>query len=80
VDYVRIHVDGQGRSHFEDVHPETTEQNIAEGVPPLVVTGPFPATAVTFVEQKPAVRSGNRMWRPALSGHLPARPWGDHRI
>ena len=68
MDYVRIHVDGQGRSHFEDVHAETTEQNIVDGVPPVVLTGPFPATAVVFVELTP----GGPEWEPHVA---PRRQW-----
>jgi hypothetical protein len=42
MEYVRVYADEDGESHFEDVRPEVTEQQIADGVPPLLITGPSP--------------------------------------
>jgi hypothetical protein len=67
MEYVRVYADEDGESHFEDVRPEVTEQQIADGVPPLLITGPFAVSALTFVEQKPG---------PSWERHVaPRRQW-----
>ncbi|MCE7008150.1 cupin domain-containing protein [Kibdelosporangium philippinense] len=49
--YVRIHADGSGRSEFEDVEVTGKPGITVDGVPPLLLSGPFPAGSITFVEQ-----------------------------
>jgi hypothetical protein len=67
MEYVRVYADEDGESHFEDARPEVTEQQIADGVPPLLITGPFAVSALTFVEQKPG---------PSWERHVaPRRQW-----
>jgi hypothetical protein len=68
MEYVRVYADEDGESHFEDVRPEVTEQQIADGVPPLLITGPFAVSALTFVEQKP----GGPSWERHVA---PRRQW-----
>jgi hypothetical protein len=68
VDYVRIYAGDDGVSHFEDVHAEVSAQVVADGVPPLLVTGPFPVSALLFVEQRP----GGPDWEPHVA---PRRQW-----
>jgi hypothetical protein len=52
--YVRVFADENGKSAFEDVEVEGTPTVTVEGVPPLLVSGPFPATSMLVVEQPPA--------------------------
>jgi hypothetical protein len=68
VRYVRIYPDAGGRSHFEDVEAEMTEQRIADGVPPVLVSQPFPVSALVFVEQQPDAPD----WDPHVA---PRRQW-----
>jgi hypothetical protein len=68
VDYVRIYAGDDGVSHFEDVDAEVSAQVVADGVPPLLVTGPFPVSALQFVEQRP----GGPDWEPHVA---PRRQW-----
>ena len=42
--YVRVFTDEKGGSAFEDVEVPGTPTVTVEGVPPLLVSGPFPAT------------------------------------
>ncbi|KOV80862.1 hypothetical protein [Nocardia sp. NRRL S-836] len=51
--YVRVFADENGRSVFADVEVEGTATVTVEGVPPLLLSGPFPATSMTVVEQPP---------------------------
>lgn len=51
--YVRIFADENGKSHFEDVEVEGTSRVTVDGVPPLLVSGPFPTTSMTVAEQPP---------------------------
>jgi len=57
--YVRVFADENGESAFEDVETEGTPTLTIAGVPPLLASGPFPATSMTVVEQ-PA--GGTRDW------------------
>ncbi|MBA2607420.1 MAG: hypothetical protein H0U92_00605 [Actinobacteria bacterium] len=68
MDYVRIYADENGVSHFEDVAASVVEQRVAEGVPPLLLTGPFPVSSFTIAEQPP----GNPAWDPHVA---PRRQW-----
>ncbi|MGI5507301.1 hypothetical protein [Lentzea sp. CA-135723] len=49
--YVRIFADENGGSAFEDVEVRGTPAVTVEGVPPLLVSGPFPASRMLVVEQ-----------------------------
>ena len=49
--YVRIHADGDGASHFDDVEVESELRVIVEGVPPVLVSAPQPAAGLVFVQQ-----------------------------
>lgn len=49
--YVRIYADNDGRSAFEDVAVEGTPTAVVKGLPPLLVSGPFPVSDIIFVEQ-----------------------------
>jgi quercetin dioxygenase-like cupin family protein len=67
--YVRIFADEHGRSAFEDVEVEGTPAVTVEGVPPLLVSGPFPASGMLVVEQ-PA--GGTPEWEPHVA---PREQW-----
>jgi len=62
--YVRVFADENGRSAFEDVEVEGTPTVTVEGVPPLLVSGPFPASAMLVVEQPP---DGTPEWEPHVA-------------
>ncbi len=49
--YVRIYADETGKSLFENVEIKFTERLIVEGVPPVNVSEPLPASALMWVEQ-----------------------------
>lgn len=49
--YVRIFADENGKSAFADVEVQGTRTATVEGIPPLLLSGPFPATSMTVVEQ-----------------------------
>ena len=49
--YVRVFADDNGKSGFEDVEVRGTPTVTVEGVPPLLVSGPFPASEMLVVEQ-----------------------------
>ena len=66
--YVRIWTDEAGATHFEDVEPPWAEQVVAEGVPPVLVTGPFPVSSLIVVEPRP----GGPDWEPHVA---PRRQW-----
>jgi quercetin dioxygenase-like cupin family protein len=51
VRYVRIHADERGGSRFSDVEHEGTPTHVVDGVPPLLISGPFGATGAIFAEQ-----------------------------
>lgn len=66
--YVHIYSDERGRSHFEDVTAPMGEHHIVDGVPPLLISDPIPASALMFVEQRP----GDAHWEPHVA---PRRSW-----
>ena len=41
----------EGATRFEDVELEGTMTHIVDGVPPLLMSGPFECSEITFVEQ-----------------------------
>src|SRR5687768_12165015 len=49
--YLRIYAGDDGGSRFEDVELPASPTHLVDGVPPLLVSGPFACTEVTFVEQ-----------------------------
>jgi hypothetical protein len=62
--YVRVLVDEDGRSGFvdEEVVGEATVP--VNGVPPLLLSGPFPVRTLTFVEQPPSTPDWERHVAP----------------
>ena len=50
--YLRIYAEDGGASRFEDVELEGTITHIVNGVPPLLVSGPYRCSEITFVEQR----------------------------
>lgn len=67
--YVRIFADENGRSAFEDVEVQGTPTVTVEGVPPLLVSGPFPAASMLVVEQP---SDGTPEWEPHVA---PRKQW-----
>jgi hypothetical protein len=49
--YVRLFAEESGASRFEDVSVEGSPRHVVAGVPPLLLSGPFPVSEVVFVEQ-----------------------------
>ncbi|MGW6929326.1 hypothetical protein ACWGE0_04615 [Lentzea sp. NPDC054927] len=67
--YVRVFADDNGKSAFEDVEVHGTPTVTVEGVPPLLVSGPFPATGMLVVEQP---NEGTPEWELHVA---PRRQW-----
>ena len=49
--YLRVYAGDDGTSRFEDVELKGTLTPIVEGVPPLLVSGPFACGGIAFVEE-----------------------------
>jgi quercetin dioxygenase-like cupin family protein len=49
--YLRVYAGDDGTSRFEDVELKGTLTSIVEGVPPLLVSGPFACSGIAFVEE-----------------------------
>ncbi len=49
--YLRVYAGDDGASRFEDVELEGTLTRIVDGVPPLLVSGPFACSGIMCVEQ-----------------------------
>ena len=49
--YLRIFAEDDGASRFEDVELDGTMTYIVDGVPPLLLSGPFECSEITFVKQ-----------------------------
>ena len=73
---LRIYAEDDGASRFEDIELEATRTHIVDGVPPLLVSGPFECGQITFVEQpKDAANweahvAPKRQWVIVLSGRV----------
>jgi hypothetical protein len=50
VRYLRIYAGDDGASRFEEVELKGTLTHIVDGVPPLLVSGPFACRGIKFVE------------------------------
>ena len=74
--YVRIYATDEGDSRFEQVDMAGEPMCIIDGVPPLLVSGPFPASAALFVEQPKATANWQvhvapkRQWLVILRGRF----------
>jgi hypothetical protein len=51
VRYVRLNPDDKGESRFEAVVVQGHSQHVVDGLPPLLLTGPYSVTNIVFVEQ-----------------------------
>jgi hypothetical protein len=49
--FVRISATDDGGSKFDDVLVEGEPRHVVDGVPPLLLSGPYAATSIVFVEQ-----------------------------
>lgn len=49
--YLRVYAAEDGASRFEEVELKGTLTRIADGVPPLLVSGPFACSEITFVDE-----------------------------
>lgn len=74
--YVRIYADERGKSRFEEVVVDGHERHIVGGLPPLLLSGPYAASEIVFVEQPPDAADWSyhvaprRQWVIVLSGCL----------
>ena len=66
--YVRIYATDEGDSRFEQIDMAGEPTCVIDGVPPLLVSGPFPVSAASFVEQRKAAAE----WRAHVA---PKRQW-----
>jgi quercetin dioxygenase-like cupin family protein len=66
--YVRLFADAEGRSHFEDSETNPETKHVVDGVPPLLLSGPFPVSEMTIAEQPKDAPS----WEPHVA---PRRQW-----
>ena len=62
--YVRVFADEGGRSGFADEEVTGEATVPVSGVPPLLVSGPFPVRGLTFVEQPPSTPDWERHVAP----------------
>ncbi|MGI8486197.1 MAG: cupin domain-containing protein [Thermomicrobiales bacterium] len=83
--YIRVYVDENGESHFEDVEVELNATDFAPPAPPLQLSPMTPASGVAFVRFPPGWNGG---WHPTprrqffffLSGEIACETSdGDHR-
>jgi quercetin dioxygenase-like cupin family protein len=76
VRYIRIYSAEDGGSRFEDVEVKGEPAHIVDGIPPLLVSGPFPVNTALFVDQPKdatdwlAHVSPRRQWVILLSGRV----------
>ena len=74
--YVRIYSAEDGGSRFEDVEVTGEPAPIVDGLPPLLVSGPFPVQTALFVDQPQEATdwlahvSPRRQWVILLSGRV----------
>src|SRR5438309_694693 len=66
--YVRIYATDEDDSRFEQIDMAGEPTRVIDGVPPLLVSGPFPVSAALFVEQRKAAAE----WRAHVA---PKRQW-----
>jgi hypothetical protein len=66
--YARIYSTDGGGSAFEDLDAAMTERRIVDDMPPVLVSAPFPANSLVFVERTPEM--------PDWESHVaPRRQW-----
>src|SRR5689334_17250188 len=74
--YVRVYTAGDGGSAFEDLEMKGVATHVAAGVPPLLVSGPLPVSALLFVAQPKATTVWEahvvprQQWVILLSGQM----------
>ena len=69
--YVRLYATSDGGSKFEDVEVVGQPSHVVDGVPPLILSPPFPVSALVFVEMpKEAVD-----FHPDVAHVAPRRQW-----
>ena len=74
--YLRIYAKDDGASRFEDVELKGSLTHVVDGVPPLLVSGPFACREITFVEQPndacdwKAHVAPRKQWGIVISGRL----------
>ncbi len=66
--YLRVYAGDDGASRFEDVELQGAPARIIKGVPPLLVSGPFACTGITFVEEPKEAAH----WQPHVA---PRKQW-----
>jgi quercetin dioxygenase-like cupin family protein len=66
--YLRVYAGDDGGSRFEDVELEGTPTRIADGIPPLLVSGPFACSGIMFVEEPKEASD----WEPHVA---PRKQW-----
>ncbi|MEI7862466.1 MAG: hypothetical protein WCJ21_07540 [Planctomycetota bacterium] len=66
--YQRIFASGDGGSRIEDVEFTTSAARVADGVSPLLASGPHPCKSITFLEIPPDATQ----WRSHVA---PGRRW-----
>jgi hypothetical protein len=77
---LRIYAGDDGGFRFEDVELPASRTHIVDGVPPLLVSGPFACTGVPFVAQPQdasdwqAHVAPRKQWVFVLSGRAMDRP------
>ena len=74
--YLRVYTAENGDSQFEDVELKGTLTHIVDGVPPLLVSGPFACHEIKFVEAPKEAPEGRehvaprKQWIIVLSGRF----------
>ena len=74
--YLRVYASDNGDSQFEDVELKGALTHIVDGVPPLLVSGPFACQDIRFVEVPKEAPEGQphvaprKQWVIVLSGRF----------
>jgi hypothetical protein len=74
--YLRVYASDNGDSRFEDVELKGILTHIVDGVPPLLVSGPFGCREIKFVEAARDASDGQvhvapcKQWVIVLSGRF----------
>lgn len=76
--YLRIYAGDDGGSRLEDIELPASLTRVADGLPPLLVSGPFACSGIIFVEQQKEASASawaahvapRKQWVIAISGRI----------
>lgn len=74
--YLRIYAGDDGGSRLDDIELPATLTRVADGLPPLLVSGPFACSGIIFVEQQKEASdwaahvAPRKQWLIVISGRV----------